>query len=47
MWDTPIRKEMLASDFTVKDGYVDVPKGPGLGIELNEDAIQKYRQDTI
>jgi len=30
-----------------KDGYVEVPKGPGLGIELNEDAIQKYRQDTI
>ena len=26
----------------VKDGYIDVPKEPGLGLELNPEAIKKY-----
>jgi galactonate dehydratase len=29
----------LRSPFRVRDGYVDVPLGPGLGIELDEDAL--------
>ncbi|HEV3004414.1 MAG TPA: galactonate dehydratase [Pirellulales bacterium] len=29
----------LKQPFTVRDGYLDLPKGPGLGIELDEDAI--------
>ena len=45
VWDTPIRKEMLKFDFKVKDGYVDVPDGPGLGIEIDDKAIEKYRCD--
>ena len=45
VWDTPIRREMLQKDFIVQDGYVDVPQGPGLGITLNDDAIEKYRCD--
>ena len=45
VWDTPIRKEMLVHDFEVKDGYVDVPMGPGLGIEIDDKAIEKYRCD--
>lgn len=47
VWDTPIRKEMLVSDFTLKDGYVSVPQGPGLGIELDDAAIEKYRCDRF
>jgi galactonate dehydratase len=27
--------------FVVKKGFVDVPTGPGLGIELDEDAVKK------
>jgi galactonate dehydratase len=27
--------------FAVEDGYVDVPTGPGLGIELDEDAVRE------
>lgn len=37
-----IRKELLAKPFVAKDGYVDVPQGPGLGIELNPEVISKY-----
>src|SRR5699024_9688028 len=29
------------SVFEYKDGYVDIPKGPGLGIEINEDYVRK------
>jgi galactonate dehydratase len=30
----------LKTPFVVKDGYVDVPTGPGLGIELDEDKVK-------
>lgn len=30
---------MPGSQFTCTDGYLDIPKGPGLGIEMNEDFI--------
>src|SRR6187401_971303 len=29
----------LKSPFKVRDGYLDLPKGPGLGIELDENAL--------
>ncbi|MEM2904631.1 MAG: galactonate dehydratase [Candidatus Bathyarchaeia archaeon] len=29
----------LRNPFVLKDGYVETPKGPGLGIELDEDAL--------
>lgn len=46
VWDTPIRKEMLINDFELEEGYVKIPTGPGLGIEIDDDAIEKYRCDT-
>jgi len=30
----------LKQPFVAKDGYVDLPTGPGLGIELDEDALE-------
>ncbi|MGC9468542.1 MAG: galactonate dehydratase [Anaerolineae bacterium] len=32
-------KGYLREPFEIKDGYIDVPTGPGLGIELDEDAL--------
>ncbi|MBN1996096.1 hypothetical protein JW935_01005, partial [candidate division KSB1 bacterium] len=29
----------------VQDGYIQVPDGPGLGIELNEEAVKKHLKD--
>lgn len=40
--ESGIRKELLKQPFIQKDGYVDVPQTPGLGIELNPDVITKY-----
>ena len=35
----------LIKDFRVEGGCVRVPEGPGLGIEVDRDAIEKYRVD--
>ena len=31
----------LKEPFVVKDGHIETPKGPGLGIELDEDALKE------
>jgi len=43
--ETPIRQEMLQSDIVVQDGYAQITDKPGLGIEINEKALEKYRCD--
>ena len=40
----PARKLVRTPDvFTVRDGHIHLPDLPGLGLDLNEDAIQEYR----
>jgi len=41
--DNPFKKHLIKNPLEMKDGYVKVPEGPGLGIELNEEVINKYR----
>jgi D-galactarolactone cycloisomerase len=33
---------LLARPISARDGMVDVPAGPGLGVEINEEAIQRH-----
>ncbi len=40
--ESAIRKELLVKPFELKDGYIDVPADPGLGIELNPEVVRKY-----
>jgi len=40
--ESAIRKELLVKPFVQKDGFIDVPSAPGLGIELNPEVIRKY-----
>ena len=37
--------DLLTARIPVVDGYMPVPDGPGLGIEVDEKAIEKYRVD--
>ncbi|MEP7285651.1 MAG: mandelate racemase/muconate lactonizing enzyme family protein [Chloroflexota bacterium] len=38
MWvDLPVKQPVI------RDGYMELPTGPGVGIELNQDVIEKYR----
>ncbi len=42
----PLREELLTEPVKInKDGYIDLRDRPGLGIELNESVVQKYRVD--
>lgn len=38
----PLRDELVKEPIKVKNGYIEVPKKPGLGIEINEEFIKKY-----
>jgi L-alanine-DL-glutamate epimerase-like enolase superfamily enzyme len=42
---SPRRRQLLVEDLRVVDGQLDLPTKPGLGIELNRDALRKYRAD--
>jgi L-alanine-DL-glutamate epimerase-like enolase superfamily enzyme len=42
----PLREELLTEPVRInKDGYIDLPGKPGLGVELNESTVKKYRVD--
>lgn len=40
---TTLREMLTRQQFVAKDGFLQIPDEPGLGVELNEDTIQKYR----
>lgn len=42
VYENPFRDELTSFKFTVKDGYIDLPTKPGLGIDIDEDVIKKY-----
>jgi L-alanine-DL-glutamate epimerase-like enolase superfamily enzyme len=39
----PLSREMVKEPLRLDDGYVNVPTGPGLGVEVNEEVLDKYR----
>ena len=42
MYPFPLADEILKTPLDIQNGILSVPKGPGLGIEVNEDVIRKY-----
>jgi D-galactarolactone cycloisomerase len=38
----PFRDELSREPLTIRDGCADIPQGPGLGIEVNPDTIERY-----
>jgi L-alanine-DL-glutamate epimerase-like enolase superfamily enzyme len=43
--ESALRKDLLIEDLSVANGVIAPPDKPGLGIELNRDALKKYRVD--
>ena len=39
----PLSREICRNPIQMRDGYVAVPQSPGLGVEVNESTIDKYR----
>ncbi len=40
--DVPWRDELLTEPIAVREGYFALPKGPGLGIEVNWETVQAH-----
>jgi L-alanine-DL-glutamate epimerase-like enolase superfamily enzyme len=38
-----LEDDCMAEPFTVRDGYYRIPNKPGLGVTLDESALEKYR----
>ena len=41
--ETTLRDYVTKQKIVARDGYLDIPTEPGLGVELDEEAIAKYR----
>jgi gluconate/galactonate dehydratase len=41
--NTDLRDVLTKQIIRAKDGYLDIPQEPGLGIDLNEDTVAKLR----
>jgi L-rhamnonate dehydratase len=39
----PLSRELVREPLRMTGGWLSVPEGPGLGVEVNEEAIRKYR----
>jgi D-galactarolactone cycloisomerase len=40
--DNPLRDELLANPLVPIDGFITVPDGPGPGIALGPEAVQRF-----
>jgi galactonate dehydratase len=40
--DVPWRADVLSAPLEVHDGFISIPRGPGLGVEVNEAEAAKY-----
>ena len=46
--DRRMRAELTMSPVEiVKEGYADLPTGPGLGITVNEKSLEKYKEVAL
>lgn len=43
--DSVLRDELVSDELAMENGVIPLPKKPGLGIELNRDALERYRVD--
>lgn len=40
----PFRQDLIFGAITMQNGTVQIPTGPGLGVEINRDVIERYKQ---
>lgn len=43
VYDSPLRRDLVSPEPEVRDGFMDLPGGTGLGIELNQEVVERYR----
>jgi len=42
--DSPLRRELLTEELHMTDGRIPVPTRPGLGIDLNREALSRFKE---
>jgi D-galactarolactone cycloisomerase len=42
-WNPALKVLNTPTLFTIREGYIEVPQGPGLGLDVNRDAVSQYR----
>lgn len=42
---SPLRRDLVRSDVAVAGGVASIPRRPGLGVDLNEEIVERYRTD--
>jgi L-alanine-DL-glutamate epimerase-like enolase superfamily enzyme len=42
-WSPAVKVLNSKTVFDISDGYLHVPQGPGLGLDVNEEALEQYR----
>src|SRR6516225_8677423 len=45
VFDSPLRRELVSPEPVLRDGFMALPTAPGLGIELNEELVERWRID--
>lgn len=45
VFDSPLRRELVSPEPTLDKGFMALPTEPGLGIVLNEEAVERWRVD--
>lgn len=45
LYESPLRAELVRPEPQVRDGKIPLPTEPGLGVELVDEAVEKYRVD--
>lgn len=45
-WEPALKLLRTPYVFRVENGYIHLPELPGLGLDLNEDAIREYRRNA-
>ena len=45
VFDSPLRRELVTPEPAIVDGLMELPTAAGLGIELNEELVERWRTD--
>lgn len=45
--DSPWRRDLLVDEFDFVDGWTKIPSGPGLGIEIDEEHVEKVAVEQV
>ncbi len=46
LWSSQLRRELTTPEPVLRDGLLELPSAPGLGIELDQEAVARYRTDV-